>query len=214
MIVEKTVLCYGDSNTWGYVPLSGIRLPRMERWPGVLQELLGSSYYVTAEGLNGRSTAWDEPFREGRNGLKSIIPVLESHAPLNLVLLILGTNDLKHHLNVSPHESSRGLSAIVQAIQKSCSGPRGNPPKVLLVAPPKFEKLSELMNLHFEGGVEKSALLSKYYRQICSDLHCDFLDANEVVTVSEDGIHMESVGHRKLAEMLAPIVKKLLEELT
>jgi lysophospholipase L1-like esterase len=209
---EKAVLCYGDSNTWGYVPLTGARLPRAERWPGILQNLLGEPYYVIEEGMNGRSTAWDEPFRDGRNARTTLLSTLESHAPLTLVILMLGTNDLKHHLNVSAHESSRGIAALMQIIQKSGTGPDKSPPRVLVVAPPQFGKLSELMTHHFDGSVEKSADLPRYYGQACVELGCNFFNTNDVVTVGVDGIHLNSAGHRKLAETLAPIVRELVKD--
>jgi lysophospholipase L1-like esterase len=134
--MENTILCYGDSNTWGYEPLTGMRLLRKQRWTGVLQQLLRESYYVVEEGLNGRTTVSEESLRDGRNGLKALLPMLESHAPLALVILMLGTNDLKHHLNVSAHEPSSGIAALVQTIHKSAAGLHdAAPPKILVVAP-------------------------------------------------------------------------------
>ena len=90
---EKSVLCFGDSNTWGYIPLTAGRLPRAERWTGILQKSLGESYYVIEEGLNGRSTVFYEPFREGRNARTTILTILESHAPLDLLIIMFGAND-------------------------------------------------------------------------------------------------------------------------
>ena len=211
-MMENTILCYGDSNTWGYEPLTGMRLLRKQRWTGVLQQLLRESYYVVEEGLNGRTTVWEEPFRDGRNGLKALLPVLESHAPLALVILMLGTNDLKHHLNVSAHESSSGIAALVQTIHQSAAGLHdAAPPKILVVAPCKFGELPALLNHDYEGGAEKSALLPIFYRQVCVDLHCEFLDANEVATAGDDGIHLNAAGHRQLAAALAPVVRKLVD---
>jgi lysophospholipase L1-like esterase len=95
MTREKSVLCFGDSITWGYVPLTAGRLLRAERWPGILQKSLGESYYVIKEGLNGRASVFDEPFRDGRNARTTLLAVLESHAPLDLLIIMLGTNDLR-----------------------------------------------------------------------------------------------------------------------
>ena len=121
MTREKSVLCFGDSNTWGYIPLTAGRLLRSERWPGILQKSLGDSYYVIEEGLNGRATVFDEPFRDGRNARTTLLAVLESHAPLDLLIIMLGTNDLKHHLNVSAHESARGINALLQIATNSAT---------------------------------------------------------------------------------------------
>ena len=93
---EKSVLCFGDSNTWGYV----------------------DPYHVIEEGLNGRTTVFDEPFRDGRNARTTLLAVLETHAPLDLLIIMLGTNDLKHHLNVSASESARGLGCLLQIALK------------------------------------------------------------------------------------------------
>ena len=206
---ERSILCYGDSNTWGYGPLTGVRLPRTQRWPCLLQNNLGDGYHVIAEGLNGRTTAWDEPFRAGRNGREFVLPILESHGPLGLVIIMLGTNDLKHHLNVSAHESGRGLSALIRIVQKSETGIEAQPPDVLVLAPPIFGELSELMAHHFEGGQEKSRHLPRVYQQVCANLGCHFLDTNAVVSVGADGIHLDATGHRLLAEALAAEVRRL-----
>lgn len=209
-VIEQSILCYGDSNTWGYVPLSAARLERAERWPTLLQSNLGHGYHVIAEGLNGRTTAWDEPFRPGRNGREAFLPILESHAPLALVIIMLGTNDLKHHLNVSAHESARGLSTLIKIAQKSETGINAKPPEVLVLAPPLFGELSELMAHHFDGGNEQSRHLSRHYRQVCADLGCSFFDTNAVVEVGADGIHLDAAGHRLLAEALAAEVRQLI----
>ena len=118
---EKSVLCFGDSNTWGYIPLTAGRLIRGHRWYGILQQFLGGPYYVIEEGLNGRTTVFDEPVRDGRNARTTMLAVLETHAPLDLLIIMLGTNDLKHHLNASASESARGLGCLLQITLNSAS---------------------------------------------------------------------------------------------
>lgn len=168
MTKEKSVLCFGDSNTWGYVPLTAGRLLRSERWPGILQKSLGEAYYVIEEGLNGRATVFDEPFRDGRNARTTLLAVLESHAPLDLLIIMLGTNDLKHHLNVSAHESARGISSLLQIATNSATGFDKGSPKILVIAPPRFGNLSQLMAHHFEGAVARSTELPAQYEQSCA----------------------------------------------
>lgn len=209
---QKAILCYGDSNTWGYVPLLGTRLDRDLRWTSLLQQKLGARFDVIAEGLNGRSTAWDEPFRPGRNALESIIPALHSHQPLDLVIIMLGTNDLKSHLNVNPFESGRGMAALIQATLSSGAGPAGTSPQVLVVSPPKFGRLSEAMRQHFGEDISRSAALSDVYRKVCDDFKCHFFDLNEVVSVGEDGIHLNETGHLKFADAFTPVVKSLVAD--
>ncbi len=212
MTSEPSILCFGDSNTWGYVPLTGERLPRGQRWTGVLQQVLGDAYYVIEEGLNGRSTVFDEPFRDGRNARTNLLSVLESHRPLDLLIMMLGTNDLKHHLNVSPSESARGMAALVQIALQSAAGLENKAPKVLVVVPPKFGELSELMAEHFEGSKARSAQLARHYEAICRQSGCAFFDSNQVVSVGDDGIHLSDEGHRNLAMALAPVVIGLISD--
>ncbi len=210
---EQAILCFGDSNTWGYKPLSGERLRRAERWPGILQHALGADCNVIEEGLNGRTTAFDEPFRDGRNARKTLLAVLDSHAPLDLLIIMLGTNDLKHHLNVSAHESARGLNSLLQIASNNGSNFNQNSPKVLVVAPPKFGNLSELMAHHLEGSVARSAELAMVYKDACAPWGCSFVDSNQVASVGEDGIHLNQQGHHQLALALAPVVKSLIGDL-
>ena len=210
---EQAILCFGDSNTWGYKPLSGERLRRAERWPGILQHALGADFNVIEEGLNGRTTAFDEPFRDGRNARKTLPAVLDSHAPLDLLIIMLGTNDLKHHLNVSAHESARGLNSLLQIASNNGSNFNQNSPKVVVVAPPKFGNLSELMAHHFEGSVARSAELAMVYKDACAPWGCSFVDSNQVASVGEDGIHLNQQGHHQLALALAPVVKSLIGDL-
>ena len=207
---EQVVVCFGDSNTWGYIPITAERLPRRQRWPGILQQSLGDAFHVIEEGLNGRTTVFDEPFRDGRNARNTLLPLLESHAPLDLLILMLGTNDLKHHLNISAHESARGLSALLQIAVNSATGIDKGAPKILVVAPPKMGALSGLMAHHFEGAAARSAELPHHYAQTCAQFGCTFLDANQEVTVAGDGIHLNADGHRRLALALTPLVKRLI----
>lgn len=174
---------------------------------------MGEGYFVVDEGLNGRTTVWDDPtqlFPEKRNGLKYLIPCLESHMPLDLVIIMLGTNDLKHRFSVSPVEVAKSIKALVEAVQKSGAGPGGDPPKVLVMAPPKIEWPIEFGE-ELEGAEEKSKKLSHYYRLIAEEMGCEFLDASEIVSPSKvDGVHLELSEHKKLGEALAIHVKKMI----
>ena len=107
----KNILCFGDSNTWGYAPVTGERYPGHVRWTGVLQSCLGDDYFVIEEGLNGRTTVHNEPLRPHRNGASLLPVLLESHSPLDLVIVMLGTNDLKACFRQSALEKSRAFSA-------------------------------------------------------------------------------------------------------
>ncbi|MBQ9959278.1 MAG: acylhydrolase, partial [Oscillospiraceae bacterium] len=98
--MEKRILCYGDSNTWGYIGGVGERFGRDVRWTGRLQTLLGSDYTVIEEGLNSRTTVWDDPVEMHKNGYTYLMPCLQTHRPLDLVIIMLGTNDLERRFHV------------------------------------------------------------------------------------------------------------------
>lgn len=203
----KTILCYGDSLTWGYDPATGNRIARDKRWPGVLRKYLGNKYVVIEEGLNGRTTIWDDPLHGGyKNGMKYLIPCLASHRPIDLVILLLGTNDLKMRFSVSASEIAQGIRVLVDLIMKSESGPGESAPKVLLIAPPHITELSGFAD-EFESGKTKSRQLADYYKQVAKEFSCEFLDSSKIVTASNiDGIHLEADEHVKLGHKIFEIV--------
>ncbi len=132
----RTVLCYGDSNTWGYEPATGKRFPEDVRWPGVLARQLGEGFRVIEEALNGRTTVRDDPVEEHKNGKTYLRPCLESHAPLDLVIIALGVNDLKARFFASASDVADGAGVLVSIARRSGVGPDGGSPAVMLVAPP------------------------------------------------------------------------------
>jgi lysophospholipase L1-like esterase len=206
----RTVLCYGDSNTWGYEPATGNRFPEDMRWPGVLARQLGGGFQVIEEALNGRTTVRDDPVEEYKNGKNYLRPCLESHTPVDLVILALGINDLKARFFATASDAADGAGVLVKIVQQSGSGPEGESPAVLLVAPPPVGLLTELA-LMFAGAKEKSLDFSRQYDRVAQKYGCELLDAGEVVRPSDrDGIHLEAEGHRKLGEAVGAIVKKVL----
>ena len=211
MIREKTVLCYGDSNTWGYNPATQKRYARDERWPGVLQQELGEGYLVIAEGLNGRTTVWDDPIEEYRNGKEYLLPCLRSHMPVDLVVIMLGTNDLKARFSVPACDVAAGAGALVDIVAKSETGPRDGAPQVLLVAPPPIKEVSGFGDM-FKGGAETSATLSGHFRLVAEERGCALLDAAEVISSSDlDGIHLDRAEQRKLGMAIAGRVREMIE---
>ncbi len=206
----KTILCYGDSNTWGYIPGSGDRYPYAIRWTGILQKRLGNRYRVIEEGLSGRYTVWDDPFRTGRNGSKLLLPLLESHAPIDLIILMLGTNDVLHIKENTAYDAAKGCSVLVEIIQRSQSGVKGRAPSVLLVSPPRMSDLSENLALQCHGSPKCSHDFSKYYQQVSKELRCRFLDAAEVCEPSDkDGVHLDQDDHLSLALAMEEKIKFL-----
>ena len=132
----KNILCYGDSNTWGQTPdKTGQRRPANIRWTGVLQKNLGNGYSVIEEGLSSRTTDLDYAKKPGRNGRVYLEPCLDSHAPLDIVVLMLGTNDFKIEFNRSAVEIAEATLELVKLIQEKTAKYDGNPAKIVLVSP-------------------------------------------------------------------------------
>jgi lysophospholipase L1-like esterase len=206
----KTVLCYGDSNTWGYDPATRSRYPSDVRWTGVLADRLGAEYQVIEEGLNGRTTRWDDPMEPGRNGLTYLRPCLESHEPLEFIIVMLGTNDLKQRFNLSASDIAQSAAALAEEARRLASTADGSPARVLLVAPPATTTLTEFDQL-FAGAREKSRQFSHYYRLFAARRNVPFFDAgSEIVSSEKDGIHFDVEEHRKLGEALAGEVRRLI----
>ena len=205
----KTVLCYGDSNTWGYDPASGERFPEDVRWSGVLASELGSEFRVIEEGLNARTTVREDPVEEYKNGKDYLRPCLESHRPLDVVIVALGVNDLKARFFASASDVAEGAGVLVTIAQRSGAGPDGGQPAVLLVTPPPVGKLTELAEM-FAGAEEKSKGFGSQYRRVAEKYGCELLDAGEQVRASDlDGIHLEVGEHRKLGEAIAARVEEV-----
>jgi lysophospholipase L1-like esterase len=219
----KTILCYGDSNTHGtkaidfdlmdtdFIP-SHYRYPEGKRWTKVLQRELGNDYEVIEEGLNGRTTVFNDPI-EGlyKNGHAYLTPCLESHAPIDLVILMLGTNDLKTKFSVSAFDIAMGIGVLADTINKSGTGIDGNKPEILILCPPPLGKLTFLEGLFGDEGLKKSRELSKYYRKIAKLHGCHFMDIAGIIKPSDvDGVHYEPEGLERLGKEVAKMVVKAL----
>jgi lysophospholipase L1-like esterase len=206
----KTILCYGDSNTRGYIPNTGERFPRDVRWTGVLGRELGDEYEVIEEGLDGRTTVWDDPIEGYKNGKTYLIPCLESQRPIDLVVMMLGTNELKMRFSLSAYDIAEGIRVLVDIVQKSESGPDGGPPKLLLLAPPPVARLTEFAEM-FEGAEAKSRRFAEHYLRVAEEQGCEFFDTSQVIVSSDvDGIHFEAGEHEKLGQAVADLVRKIL----
>lgn len=206
------VLCYGDSNTWGADPHDGPRLGLDARWPGVLATLLAGEARVIEEGLNGRTTMREDPYSPGRNGLTYLVPCLDTHAPIDVLVIMLGTNDLKVTFGLPASEIAAGAATLVDVALLSASGPDDGPPKVLLVAPPALSEPSVSMEVWgFEGAAERNAALPRLYRAAAQRAGVAFLDASAIVAADPaDGIHLSAESQRALGRAVAGAVRPLL----
>lgn len=220
---EKTILCYGDSNTWGFMAEKADyentrieRYPRSVRWPGKLQELLGGQYYVIEEGLNGRTTNLDTTILPNRNGKTYLGPCLYTHAPIDLVILLLGGNDLKSYFSRTSEEIASGLADLIDLIQSTSYGTNfKKPPDILVVSQPiplsKCEAYRDEEGTYvFEGAINRAKTLVGMYDQLSEKKSCYFIDVTSQVKPGEfDGMHFDEVGHLKLANIIASEVRKI-----
>ena len=213
-MTTRALLCYGDSNTYGTPPMATLgemrRLDRAQRWPGGLAAALGSGWQVIEEGLPGRTTVHPDPIAGPyKNGLAVLPAVLESHAPLDLVVLMLGTNDLKARFAVPPVEIAESVGKLVLCIRQSFTGPAGAAPRVLLLCPPPVAEAGCLAEI-FAGGAAKSARLRDYYAAIAARFDVAFLDAGSVIASSaQDGVHFDAAAHRTFGDAVARAVAEL-----
>ena len=210
-MIERTVLCFGDSNTWGCPPdgHGEERFRRDVRWPGVLQRLLGNEYYVVEEGLNGRTATLEHPWVEGRSGRTYLLPCCRSHAPLDLVIIYLGTNDLADHYRLSAVQIAESCASLVRVVRAAECGRDGGTPQVLLVCPPPIRATGPNA-AEFETAAVKSQTLGQSFADAAEAVGAELLDLAGVVRYSEDDpIHLDADGHRALGEALTPLVRRL-----
>ncbi len=196
------VLCYGDSNTWGYVPSTGRRHPVGVRWTSLLQKKLGNNYEVIEEGLNGRTTVLDDPQNAGKNGKAYLIPCLLSTDPIDLVILMLGTNDLKERFHRSPEQISNGVEALLKTI-KDVEYYEGAVPKIILMAPPIVDESVKSTAEKYLGAEAKSKQLGKLYRKLAKKYGLPFINLAEYVSPSKkDGYHLDADSHKIVSELV------------
>lgn len=204
------VLCFGDSNTWGYEAGSGRRFAEGRRWPGVLAAALGPGFRVLEDGYCGRTTVFDDPVVPGRRGIVALASALESQRPLGLVIIMLGTNDLKTMFSAPAESISRGAAKLVELVAASPSaGAGGKAPRILLVAPPPILEAGSFAEV-FEGGAAKSRLLPAKLAAVAEAHAVDFFDAGLVAATNPlDGIHLGLESHEKLGLAMAARVREI-----
>ena len=208
------ILVYSDSLSWGIIPMTRARLPFDERWPGVMEIALcsaGRKVRVVEDCLNGRRTVWDDPFKPGRNGLVGLAQRIEIHSPLELVILMLGTNDFQSMHEHNAWHSSQGIAALVSAIRTAPIEPGMPVPQILVVAPPPIRTAKGPLAPKFEGGDGKCIGLAAAYKSVCDELGCHFFDTGGIIASSKvDGVHLDAGQHVLLGRALAHVVEPLL----
>jgi lysophospholipase L1-like esterase len=198
----KTILCYGDSNTWGNVPRSDDRYSRNIRWPGALQASLGSDYEVISEGLCGRTLVVEDPAKPHRTGITHLRALIESADPVDIVVIMLGTNDVKSTYNLVPADIAGHLLQTVEYIRKLPDLEKI--PKILIICPPPvIVPETNDLDPRMVPGIEIFKILPELFREVASRHDCGFINAGEYVSCSPiDGYHLDATSHVKLAELV------------
>lgn len=214
--MKKHIVCFGDSNTHGYCAENNGRFDEEQRWTCLLQARLGEEYLVIEEGLSGRTTSFRDPIFEGLSGLDYIYPCLMSHEPVDLLVIMLGTNDTKERFCVSPACIALGLKRLIAKAQAAVDCWRDQKPNILVVTPQNIGKEYEATEVGAtmgHGCAEKSEGLASEYEKIAELMGCHYLDANQVVAAGPneiDYMHLTGEGHRQLAEALAERIPELI----
>ncbi len=208
----KTILCFGDSNTYGINPDDGKRFSKHKRWPGVVSAHLGHDFEVLEEGLKGRTTTLDDPI-EGKvkNGRLYLKPCLESHDPIDLVVVLLGTCEMKNRFSLDALDIATGMERLLKTIFHSSSGPDGMAPDVLLLSPIPFGPHID-KNPHYSQAKSLPHEVAKLYEELAKIHEIAFLETGKIVQASaQDSLHLSADSHHKLGTAIAAIINTLFE---
>lgn len=205
------ILCYGDSNTWGYRPIISNRYEEGVRWTSIVQNILGDNYKIIEEGLCGRTTIFNDPITPNRSGKEMLLGVLDSQSPLDVIVLMLGTNDLKRRFNLTAFDISNGIKQLLDLIKNHYQNYQVKRPEIILLCPPEIGENLELTDssLYFskEHSLKESKNLAKFYKPIAESYNCTFVNANDITEVSEDDcVHFSEKGHKMFAEGIASYI--------
>lgn len=214
---ERRIVCFGDSNTWGYNPESGSRYSDDIRWTKLLEKKLGGDYRIIEEGQNGRTIANPDPWEWGTKcGMDQILPILESHMPMEALVIMLGSNDLKSKFGLPAPDIAGSLQNMLKSVRGHLRYYLNNPDlKILIIAPPALgENFASSPFAEFfdaDSVVQKSKDISKWFELVAGQFGCEFLDATSQVTAGDvDSLHLSPEGHAKLAELVYQKINSML----
>lgn len=214
---ERRIVCFGDSNTWGYNPESGSRYSDDIRWTKLLEKKLGGDYRIIEEGQNGRTIANPDPWEWGTKcGMDQILPILESHMPMEALVIMLGSNDLKSKFGLPAPDIAGSLQNMLKSVRGHLRYYLNNPDlKILIIAPPalgdNFASSPFAEFFDADSVVQKSKDISKWFELVAGQFGCEFLDATSQVTAGDvDSLHLSPEGHAKLAELVYQKLKSML----
>lgn len=208
-----TVLCFGDSNTFGQPAEKSGRWPADVRWTGLLQQRLGTGYAIIEEGLGGRTTDLDDPDRDDRNGRTYFRPCLRSHSPLDMVVIMLGNNDLKIKFARETDAIADAIEGYVDDVERTGWTRAGGVPAVLLVGPIPLDSeqpgFAEQSSEYDADSVRKSRQLGAALQRVACKRNTFFVDAATVARPGNDGVHLSRDSHERLAKLVAREIQSI-----
>lgn len=210
----RRIVCFGDSNTWGFNAQNEQRFPEGIRWTSLLANQLGKDFQVVEEGLSGRTSVIDDDLFEGLNGLSYIHPCLMSHSPLELVIIMLGTNDTKARFNYTSFNIAQGIVRLAVKAKNTTTSFIGNQPQVLVIAPPPIGSSyidAEVGKSMGEGCDIKSAQLGEHLSELLESQNIHYLNIKGLVEMNTiDYMHLDEEGHKLLAQLVFNKIKRIL----
>lgn len=211
--MKKTVLAYGDSITWGFNPINRSRYANDIRWPHVLEQQFNGLIEVIEEALCGRTTCYDDLTSiDARNGAKVLPTILGSHQPLDLVIIQLGTNDLKPFVAGSAIAATLGMKRLIEIVRSYPYSQEQSEPEIIIVSPPHLvETIHPLGGELFNGSIAESKKLPVFYSDLADEMECAFFDAASVAVASPfDGVHLNENNTKAIGKGLVPLVHVVL----
>ncbi len=209
----KHVLAFGDSLTWGFEAGTWRRHAFADRWPNVLAAGLGEDVRVIEEGQNGRMTVHDDPYvLECRNGATALPILLSTHQPLDLLIIMLGSNDLKWEGRQRAFDAKMGMARLIEIVRTYVYKPGCSAPAILIVAPPHLVKTQDEDFMgYFDHALAESKLFAHHYQRLAGETDCHFFDAATIARSDPiDGIHLDIANTRAIGAALVPVVKRIL----
>ncbi len=208
--MRKNILCFGDSNTYGDSPERNGRYPYEERWTGILQESLGNQYRILEEGLNGRTSVWEDPVEGDKCGIRHLPAILASHTPLDLLIIMLGTNDIKRRFSASAADIGMGMERLIGVARSIPNYTSKEPFQILLVSPPEIREWT-LWGDIFQNQNETSKKLAAEYKAVAERCGVWFMDIAQYAQPSKlDGLHFDRENHKKVAAAMEAKIREIL----
>lgn len=205
------IVCFGDSNTWGYIPATGERYPVELRWTSLLQKSLSDNFEIIEEGVNSRTTTFDDPKHKGKNGKAYLIPCLETHNPIDILVLFLGTNDLKERFDRTPAQIFESIEELIKTVQEYAWNKNKNQSKIVLVSPMIVDETVSGVEEKYKGAEEKSKHFPVGYQKIAKKYGLVFVNLQEFVKPSKkDGYHLDPESHMSIANKLEKVIKNVI----